>query len=280
MIERNSHSLSIISIIIALISLSISTIVGIAQIYYYIYNIRTNYSVKVKILKDSLLEINPDYIGRKLKVNSGDDSYDIMIGIPIEIYISNLAKKHIVIWKVEYKIIDKKENSVFVLIPNNLRLLKNLECDKKKMIYINGINDVIKIEQENTIHCYGIIKMPFVKKEAKMLGKIITRLNKNNITLDNIVSYYSQGPLKITAKENDVSKSILNKEIVIDINTIDKVGRTVLIDKIYPVYNNEILMPIGVDKYYTDTGIEDVDPFGKALRKIHKDEINNQEFIQ
>ncbi len=51
------NKLSIASFIISIISLLFSFVIGINQLHYYYYNIRTNYSVRVKILSRAPLEI-------------------------------------------------------------------------------------------------------------------------------------------------------------------------------------------------------------------------------
>jgi hypothetical protein len=128
--KNNSKLLAILSIIISIISLSISAIVGITQIYYYIYNIKTDYSVRVRVLKGDPLEITQILFKNGKTID--DDINFITIGIPIEIYISNLSKRYLVIWRIEYEVIDN--HNKIMSFNQNIKLFAYALSSKNVMV--------------------------------------------------------------------------------------------------------------------------------------------------
>ena len=155
----------------------------------------------------------------------------------------------------------------------------------KDQKYINELCDNIKIPQEDTNHFYGIINIIYHGNDARELLKIINKLN-NKVTLNDIVGFFSDEPIKFSVKINNILNIlILNKNIIIGFNSIDNVKRVVTINKIYQVYGDSIIM-FSQNRYFTDTGIENIhrisgNQYNKLIEKMNRDkDINfNYDFI-
>lgn len=235
--------------------------------------------MRVRVLGNDHLEIRKMII-KNTQTLSDDEFGYVAIGIPVDIYISNLSKKHLVIWRIECEVIDYYKSTIS--LNKNVKLLKNLEYDKNEKIYINELHDDIKIGQENTNHFYGIIEIGYFKDDAKDLLKIINKL-KNKVTLDGIVGLFSDEPIKLGVKINKIiNEWILNKEIIISISSIDGVKRIVPIKNIYQICGDLILM-VSYGRYFTDNGIENINPinrfgFNKIIEKMNEDKIRNYNY--
>lgn len=243
--KNNPISITIIALVISFISLIISIIIGIIQLNTYAYSVKTNFSVRVKLLKHDMLE-------RKI-VNVPDFNLFVTIGIPVEIFVTNLCKKNINIWKV----ITEKFNDNFKVIESTskMKLFKKLTYAYDKQYYINAYDNGILIEQEKCIKFYGIIELNYNGETAKKINDIMKKINKKNISMNDILIYNNDKEFIFFVKNDKFFEKIINNKIIIRFITADYIEKNVIIDKFYKIYDNTIIL-INFDEYFTDSGSE------------------------